>query len=103
MKKSILNVLLSVMLWIVVCSLPYFAIRSNIIIVKKEKQRLTLIDYYKQDLEGQCKGLKYFDQMKIDKPSLLIYEKFNQEYQLTLDYIKRDSEYLGLDNYKCPE
>jgi hypothetical protein len=41
--------------------------------------------------------------MKIDKPSLLIYEKFNQEYQLTLDYIKRDSEYLGLDNYKCPE
>ena len=105
MKKSILNVLLSVMLWISFCFSPYlyFTKSHNIVIQEKEKQRSTLVDYYQKDLEAQCKGLAYFDQMKTDNPSLLIYEKFNQEYQLTLDYIKRDSEYLGLDNYKCPE
>jgi 5-bromo-4-chloroindolyl phosphate hydrolysis protein len=101
MRKSILNVLLSVMLWIVVCSLPYFAASKNIIIQKT--QGLTLTDYYKQDLEGQCRGIKYFDKMVNENSSLSIYEKFNKEYRLTLDYIKRDSEYLGLDNYKCPE
>jgi hypothetical protein len=99
MKKSILNVLLSIMLWIIVCSLPYFTASNNLVIQKT--QGLTLTDYYQEDLEGQCSGLKYFDKMK--NSSLSIYDKFNKEYQLTLDYIKRDSEYLGLDNYKCPE
>ena len=102
MKKNIFYVFLATVLFVVINTLSLLKIKEVQIRPIKEKS-MTLTDYYKQDLEGQCKGLKYFDQMKIDKPSLLIYEKFNQEYQLTLDYIKRDSEYLGLDNYKCPE
>jgi hypothetical protein len=103
MKKSMFNVLLSVMLWIAVCSLPYFMDSNNTVILEKEKQELTLTDYYQQDLKAQCSGLRFFDQMKSENNTLLIYDKFNKEYQLTLYYIKRDSEYLGLDNYKCPE
>ena len=102
MKKTIVSVLLSVVLWSIISVLPLF-VRSNVWIVNAEKQGLTLEDYYEQDLKGQCNGLKFFDQMKAENDTLLIYDKFNKEYQLTLDYIKRDSEYLGLDNYKCPE
>ena len=103
MKKIIFNASLSVMLWLIVCAFPYFIRVESKTINKIERQALTLTDYYQQDLKAQCSGLRFFTQMKSENDTLLINDKFNKEYQLTLDYIKRDSEYLGLDNYKCPE
>jgi hypothetical protein len=104
MKKSIFNVFLSIVLWLILCAFPYF-IRADEekITHEQENSSMTLTDYYQQDLIAQCNGLKFFNEMKKENDTLLIYDKFNKEYQLTIDYIKRDSEYLGLDNYKCPE
>jgi len=78
---------------------------------KQTKEKLNLdiiqptptIDYYKEDLYAQCRGLEYFDGMIKDNESLNIYENFQKEYQKTVDNIERDKKELGLTDFVCPQ
>jgi len=66
-------------------------------------QSTPTIDYYKEDLYAQCRGLEYFNGMIKDNESLKIYENFQKEYQKTVDNIEADKKYLGLHDFECPE
>ena len=60
------------------------------------------INYYREDLYAQCAGLKYFDEMMINYPSIKINKNFIEEYKTTLNYIERDKKMLDLGYFKCP-
>jgi hypothetical protein len=102
MKKSIFNVLLSTALWILLFTFPFFIRLDNNVMVKEEKQELTMTDYYRHDLYAQCRGLDYFNIMISENESLKINKNFYKEYQKTIAYIERDKNELKLSYFKCP-
>jgi len=61
------------------------------------------MDYYKEDLYAQCRGLEYFNGMIKDNESLKIYENFQKEYQKTVSNLERDKKELGLTDFVCPQ
>lgn len=101
MKKQSFFIFFAAVLYVAVGTLSYIKIGEIKLNPIKKEQR-TLINYYEQDLYAQCRGLKYFDEMKTENPSLLIYDKFNKEYQLTLNYIEKDKNILGYRDFECP-
>ena len=71
--------------------------------IYREPSLTPTINYYREDLYAQCRGLEYFKKIKLENDrSLELNTNFNKEYQKTLAYIERDKKMLGLDYFKCP-
>ena len=71
--------------------------------IYREPSATPTINFYREDIYEQCRGLEYFKKIKVENNrSLELNTNFNKEYQKTLAYIERDKKELGITLFKCP-
>jgi hypothetical protein len=60
------------------------------------------INFYKEDIFDQCRGLESLEILKEAYPSLEINGNYHKDRQRILGNIERDLNILGYDGFVCP-
>jgi hypothetical protein len=60
------------------------------------------INFYKEDIFDQCRGLESLETLKEEYPSLEINGNYHNDRQRILANIERDKNILGYEGFVCP-